>query len=157
MAGALKTSGTTRSNTDTLSADPVLFANGVAGNSNFIINVRLRVSAAQNNGGFKFNLRVPAGTVGFVSHPFMFCFGSAGGQPPRLLSEAGISLNIGVSQQDYFSVDYGTNDFDGIIVGEVTIRTPAGGGNVTLEWAQNRSVATGVTLGAGSYLSAGAP
>lgn len=159
MAGALKTSATSRANTIVLAADPDLNSGGnVAINSSFLVHVALRVSAPEGNGGLRWNLRIPTNSsFGRVWVPWQYSDSQRCLAPIVSIPEAGISLNIGATPQDYFTFDTGGGAFEGVIYGCVAIRTGGTAAAVTLEWAQARSSATATTVNIGSGLSAGAP
>lgn len=159
MAGALKTSATSRTNTVSLAADPDLGSGGnVATNSSFLVQVAMRVSAADGNGGLRFNLRLPTNSAfGRVWRTWQVS--NVDGNLANVLSlhESGIAMNIGASPQDYFTFDLGGAAFDVVIHGTVALRTGGTAGPVNLEWCQNRLSSVATTMGIGSGLSAGAP
>jgi hypothetical protein len=156
MAGAIKTSATSRSATTTLAADPDLQA-AVGSAGSFLVRLSLRVLLPAGHGGIRWNLRLPTGSVGVIGHPWLWFPLDGYRQPPEGMGEQGIGINVGASAAAYFHLDppAGTS---GVLFSEIGIRLPAGGGTVALEWCQHRSVAgVATTMDIGSYFTAGAP
>lgn len=137
---AIKTTGTTRTSTTTVTDDPdLVFTSVAAGNHTLSCFLNVTLAASGTTPGWKATFH-STGTLSFTPAAIFTGVSNSGfaGNSPQMNGAGAAMYNASVN---------GTNDGWWAAIGFVTTTS----GTISLQWAQQNSSSNGTTVAAGSY------